>query len=50
MVKELFMRGKFASLLETIFSDGSIINTIVEDGEKTIYDYPNKAIDVTNCP
>ena len=30
--KERFMKGKFASLPETFSSDGSIINTIIEDG------------------
>ena len=50
MAKERFMNGKNDSLLKTISSDGTIINTIVADGKKTIYEYPNKATVVTDCP
>ena len=50
MAKERFMNGKNDSLLKTICSDGTIINTIVADGKKTIYEYPNKATVVTDCP
>lgn len=44
------MNRKFAHLLETISSDGSIINTIITDDKKMIYEYPNKVSEVTDCP
>ena len=44
------MNRKFAHLLETISSDGSIINTIITDDKKMIYEYPNKTSVVTHCP
>ena len=50
MAKEHFMNRKFAHLLETISSDGSIINTIITDDKKMIYEYPNKVSEVTDCP
>ena len=44
------MKSKFASRLKTISSDGRIINAFIVDNDKKIYEYPNKASDVTNCP
>ena len=44
------MRSKFVFLLKTISSDGRIINAFIVENDKKIYEYPNKASDVTNCP
>ena len=44
------MKGKFALLLDTVTSDGSIINAFIIDNNKKFYEHPNKASDVTDCP
>ena len=48
--KERFMKGKFTPLLDTVSSDGSIINAFIIDNNKKFYEHPNKASDVTDCP
>ena len=44
------MNRKFPLLFNSFARDGRILNAIIHDPYKAIYELPNYCSDVTNCP